>query len=242
LFMEGIMSGCYHVCPSQRNFQFDTAFMYIIAIIMLLKIYQMRHPDINANAHKAMVGIAIIIFISVIGVNFGDGSKLFWSIFTLLHVFGCLALSFQVYYMGQFRLNRGILKKCGSVLKNDIHNRHNWPKLIPRDPTTMVLLLIMNCVNWGVSIHGASRAENFASFLLSILITNVMLYMSYYVIMKIRHGEKISWQPAVYLTLSMIIWVFAGYFFFNKSTSWKLSPAKSRELNVECKVFNFYGK
>ena len=30
LIMEGIMSGCYHVCPNHTNFQFDTAFMYTI--------------------------------------------------------------------------------------------------------------------------------------------------------------------------------------------------------------------
>jgi hypothetical protein len=47
------MSGCYHVCPNHTNFQFDTAFMYTISILILLKIYQTRHPDINANAYTA---------------------------------------------------------------------------------------------------------------------------------------------------------------------------------------------
>ena len=42
LIMEGIMSGCYHVCPNHTNFQFDTAFMYTISILILLKIYQTR--------------------------------------------------------------------------------------------------------------------------------------------------------------------------------------------------------
>lgn len=38
LIMEGIMSGCYHVCPNHTNFQFDTAFMYTISILILLKV------------------------------------------------------------------------------------------------------------------------------------------------------------------------------------------------------------
>ena len=42
LMMEGVLSGCYHVCPSYSNFQFDTAFMYTISILILLKIYQTR--------------------------------------------------------------------------------------------------------------------------------------------------------------------------------------------------------
>jgi hypothetical protein len=39
LSMEGILSGCYHVCPSFNNFQFDTAFMYMIGWLCMLKIY-----------------------------------------------------------------------------------------------------------------------------------------------------------------------------------------------------------
>ena len=43
LVMEGLMSGCYHICPNHSNFQFDTAFMYTIAILAMLKIYQFRY-------------------------------------------------------------------------------------------------------------------------------------------------------------------------------------------------------
>ena len=31
LVFEGVMSACYHVCPSYNNFQFDTSFMYLIS-------------------------------------------------------------------------------------------------------------------------------------------------------------------------------------------------------------------
>ena len=43
LIMEGLMSGSYHICPNHSNFQFDTAFMYTIAILCMLKIYQFRY-------------------------------------------------------------------------------------------------------------------------------------------------------------------------------------------------------
>jgi len=68
LAMEGILSACYHVCPSYNNFQFDTAFMYMIGWLTMLKIYQTRHPDINAHAHTAYCAIAVVVFIGVIGV------------------------------------------------------------------------------------------------------------------------------------------------------------------------------
>ena len=46
----------------------DTSFMYIIACLCMLKIYQSRHPDINAKAHVAFLVMAIIIFMTVVGV------------------------------------------------------------------------------------------------------------------------------------------------------------------------------
>ena len=60
----------------------------------LLKIYQTRHPDINANAYTAFGVLAFIIFIGVIGVLHSD--FYFWMFFTSLHCISCLVLSFQV--------------------------------------------------------------------------------------------------------------------------------------------------
>ena len=45
LVFEGVLSAIYHICPTDRNFQFDTVFMYILAILMISKIYQFR--DVN---------------------------------------------------------------------------------------------------------------------------------------------------------------------------------------------------
>ena len=42
LTMEGVMSSCYHVCPTNVTFQFDTTFMYLIAILMFMKLYQVK--------------------------------------------------------------------------------------------------------------------------------------------------------------------------------------------------------
>ncbi|KAM3186479.1 hypothetical protein ACTXT7_004232 [Hymenolepis weldensis] len=121
LTMEGLLSACYHICPSFSNFQFeclrkdikrvvvrclgkyesiyyleltfakhlkylspflghpfyvlyflafvDTAYMYILALILMLKIYQTRHPDINASAHSAYMVMAVVILAGVTGVK-----------------------------------------------------------------------------------------------------------------------------------------------------------------------------
>ena len=38
--MEGLMSAAYHICPTTVSFQYDTTFMYSIAILIYVKLYQ----------------------------------------------------------------------------------------------------------------------------------------------------------------------------------------------------------
>lgn len=50
------------------SFFADTSFMYMIAGLCMLKLYQKRHPDINASAYTAYACLAAVIFFSVLGV------------------------------------------------------------------------------------------------------------------------------------------------------------------------------
>lgn len=52
LVLEGVLSACYHVCPTNINFQFDTTFMYVISLLCLIKLYQKRHADVTSSAYK----------------------------------------------------------------------------------------------------------------------------------------------------------------------------------------------
>ena len=50
LTLEGVLSGCYHICPTAENFQFDTTFMYCISVLVFLKVHLlplclMQTPD-----------------------------------------------------------------------------------------------------------------------------------------------------------------------------------------------------
>ena len=42
--------------------------MYIITLLGMVKVYQIRHPDIVTSAHKMYLLFAVIILIAVIGV------------------------------------------------------------------------------------------------------------------------------------------------------------------------------
>ncbi|XP_030319564.1 SID1 transmembrane family member 1 isoform X2 [Calypte anna] len=119
LMMEGVLSACYHVCPNYSNFQFDTSFMYMIAGLCMLKLYQTRHPDINASAYSAYASFAVVICLAVLGVVFGKNDMWFWVISSMIHVLASLALSTQIYYMGRFKINLGIFRRAAMVLYTD---------------------------------------------------------------------------------------------------------------------------
>ncbi|KAM8795658.1 SID1 transmembrane family member 2 isoform 2-T2 [Eudromia elegans] len=127
LMMEGLLSACYHVCPNYTNFQFDTSFMYMIAGLCMLKLYQKRHPDINASAYSAYACLAIVIFFSVVGVVFGKGNTAFWIVFSVIHIMATLLLSTQLYYMGRWKLDSGILRRIVHVLYTDCVRQCSGP-------------------------------------------------------------------------------------------------------------------
>ena len=65
LFMIGVMSSCYHICPTDVNFQFDTTYMFLLSILMAINLYKRRHPDLSPDATTAFVLLALSVFMGV---------------------------------------------------------------------------------------------------------------------------------------------------------------------------------
>ncbi|XP_012822490.1 SID1 transmembrane family member 2 isoform X2 [Xenopus tropicalis] len=237
LMMEGLLSACYHVCPNYTNFQFDTSFMYMIAGLCMLKLYQKRHPDINASAYSAYACLAIVIFFSVVGVVFGNGNTIFWVVFSVIHILFTLLLSTQLYYMGRWRLDSAILRRIFHVLYTDCVRQCSPPMYVDR----MVLLVMGNIVNWSLAAYGLIvRPKDFASYLLAIGICNLLLYFAFYIIMKLRSGERILPIPLLCITCTSVVWGFALFFFFQGLSTWQKTPAESREHNRNCILLGFF--
>uniref|UniRef100_A0A671XWE7 SID1 transmembrane family member 2 n=1 Tax=Sparus aurata TaxID=8175 RepID=A0A671XWE7_SPAAU len=237
LMMEGLLSACYHVCPNYTNFQFDTSFMYMIAGLCMLKLYQKRHPDINASAYTAYACLAAVIFFSVLGVVFGKGNMVFWIVFSVIHILATLLLSTQLYYMGRWRFDSGVLRRIVYVIYTDCIRQCSGPMYIDR----MVLLVMGNIVNWSLAAYGLiERPNDFASYLLAIAICNLLLYFAFYIIMKLRSGERIKCLPLVCILFTAVVWGFALYFFFQGLSTWQKTPAESREHNRDCILLSFF--
>lgn len=240
LVMEGVLSGCYHVCPNQTNFQFDTSFMYVISMMCMLKIYQTRHPDINASAYATFGVLAVVILIGMCGVL--GGSVYFWIGFTVVHLMTCLALSAQIYYMGRWKLDLGVFRRVSSVMCHDLR-ASPWQCIKPTYPNRMVLLILGNLCNCALATVGfLYHLKDFATYLLSIFMANLLLYCMFYIMMKLCHRERILPQPLIYILLSFASWGAALYFFFNKSISWALTPAESKTYNQPCEILDFFDK
>ena len=65
LFMIGLMSSCYHLCPNDVNFRFDTTYMYLLAIFMSINLFKSRHPDLSPDATTAFTLLAVSVFMGV---------------------------------------------------------------------------------------------------------------------------------------------------------------------------------
>ncbi|XP_076974477.1 SID1 transmembrane family member 1 isoform X2 [Tamandua tetradactyla] len=237
LMMEGVLSACYHVCPNYSNFQFDTSFMYMIAGLCMLKLYQTRHPDINASAYAAYASFALVITLAVLGVVCGKNGMWFWVIFSAIHALASLALSTQIYYMGRFKIDFGIFRRAAMVFYTDCVRQCSRPLYMDR----MVLLIVGNLANWSLALFGLiNRPRDFASYMLGIFICNLLLYLAFYIIMKLRSSEKVLPLPLFCIVATVAVWSAALYFFFQNLSSWEGTPAESREKNRECILLDFF--
>ena len=100
LILEGILSACYHICPVNESFQFDTTFMYIMTIVMFLKVYQFRHPDITARAYNIFLMIAITLIFEAIGYYWRSTPGVFMSVFILTYMMFTVVFMNAMFFQG----------------------------------------------------------------------------------------------------------------------------------------------
>ncbi|KAG7223086.1 hypothetical protein INR49_015845 [Caranx melampygus] len=145
------------------------------------------HTHTYTHHHKAFVMLTVenkhithgcVVCLQV----FGKGNTVFWIIFSVIHILATLLLSTQLYYMGRWRLDSGVLRRMIYIVYTDSIRQCSGPMYIDR----MVLLVMGNIVNWSLAAYGLiERPNDFASYLLAIAICNLLLYFAFYIIMKV---------------------------------------------------------
>ncbi|XP_072948602.1 SID1 transmembrane family member 1-like [Epargyreus clarus] len=222
LVMEGVLSACYHLCPNKMNFQFDSSFMYVIAVLVMVKLYQNRHPDVNASAHATFMLIAVVMAIGLIGIMYP--SIYFYVLFTILHLTVCFVLALKIYYVGRFKMERAVVPRAWSALR-----QQGWRAFRPHYTARAVLLAVATLANWIVAGYGLyEHKTDFARHLLVILMGNAILYTLGYVCMKLFHRERLPAPALLYLALAHAAWALAAHLFLASRTKWSVSsPAQS---------------
>eukprot|EP00092_Neocalanus_flemingeri_P001863 GFUD01001986.1.p1 GENE.GFUD01001986.1~~GFUD01001986.1.p1 ORF type:complete len:789 (-),score=153.17 GFUD01001986.1:31-2244(-) len=235
----GVMSSCYHVCPTSVTFQFDTTYMYLIAFFMFLKVYQNRHPDLACNAFKGFLFVGLCLCLEVASLYFYKPA--FWILFTVFYMGSISSMAMYTYYSGEIPMDYMVF--CRST-KMFYQGFCHWKKdkfpmnalLCPRKIFITILLL----ANLGLCIFFAMHnPDGLSSVLLFIFIGNLFGYILYYVLMKFYCGEKLEWHCLTFLVLCVLCMAPALYFFQRKEKSSEISPAQSRSLNRDCMDLGF---
>ncbi|VDN99945.1 unnamed protein product [Rodentolepis nana] len=257
--------------------------MYILALILMLKIYQTRHPDINASAHSAYMVMAVVILAGVTGVVSQQtffssqmplvfairscpcfpgneiscysglfalsllgkplyGGETFWVVFTIVFLIMSIWLTAEIYYMGQWNFDICLPRRLYHLMRSDgIHC------LTPMYMERMLLLLVANCVNIGIAAFGLfTRPRDFASYLLSIFMINLLMYYCFYVIMKVCLPlVAIENASTVYHCCTSSSPVLLGdspstFLYNTPPPGRRVTPAQSRALNQPCIFLGFY--
>ena len=229
LAMEGVMSAAYHICPTTISFQFDTTYMYLIAILIYVKLYQNRHPDMSANSVQAYTVLGGAIMLEAISI-YCQNSATFWAFFCLVYMVSLVFLVANIYQMGSRRQRcQSCTAKCQICTDKETCRckckclkRHLFIRvyvLLAEESMKaiekmfqgkghkirplLVFIFSTFCINVGLCAFfawNASRKDVTASnYLLYLFIINMAIYLAYYIAMKLLSGEKLSHLALWYL-------------------------------------------
>ncbi|XP_050358461.1 SID1 transmembrane family member 1-like [Nymphalis io] len=228
LVMEGLLSACYHLCPNKMNFQFDSSFMYVIAVLGIVKLYQSRHSDVNASAHATFMLLACLMAIGVFGIVYPN--LYFWACFTVAHFAVCFFLTLKIYYVGRLKIGSTMVKRAWVEVR-----RTGRSAFRPKYPARAVFLAIANLANWALAGYGLyEHNADFARHLLAVLLGNAILYTLGYVVLKLAHGERVCARSWTWLLLATALWALAATLFLHSRTKWSQTAAQSRTYNAQC--------
>jgi len=253
LFMIGVMSSCYHLCPTDVNFQFDTTYMYLLAIFMAINLFKSRHPDLSPDVTTAFALLAISVLMGVLSVYMDvDVQDDYLNIIFFITFVWCCA-TFAVLFYGVDSVDHD-----GKV---DLKNKENfqwingagWKVMylwVPRmsrhildnrrtkfkSKTRFWFLVIFMAVNTLLSmlLLLIPPPTEFPSVLLFLFLTNVGMYLTFYLVMKKLTGERLTWPTLIFLVLTGIFMLPALYFFRSEVKNTGAGPALSKEINQIC--------
>jgi len=238
LTLEGVLSACYHICPTAENFQFDTTFMYCISVLVFLKVYQFRHCDVTNTAHQVFLVIGVALILEVLGIF--ASNWFFWTVFILIYISFVVIFIIQIYFNWS---GPNLVERSGQVWS--YIRGQNRVKLEIRSKVRLLWgTSVVLIVNIGMAIFFVyKRKPGVSRYLLAIMMINMVLYVSFYLFGKLQlRLRRDNWYPSegirkitiMYGLLSMVFMAGAVTFFIKELKTSAGTPAESRNLNDGC--------
>lgn len=242
LIFEGCFSTLYHFCPTKLTFQFDTAFMFVIAGLIVLSLYNgLSFKACTADGEMKMPVEAtsyFLYFIVPLYVFNYLGSLYYKS--SLSRAMEILFIFFLVIYLLL------IFLWAARKLFYDVSSLSDLRKC---DALTKAVFFILVFILVAIALPLEFENNIPEIFLFSCIITSLLAIFGQ-VAIKFWKSDKTHWSmqkiaylvfQAMYVLVTLGVMGTAVWIFSAKATSDKTkSAALSRDLNHDCVVVGFF--
>ena len=237
LVFQGLLSALYHLCPSRFTFQFDSAFMFIIAGLTVLLLYngmeQSRFPS-SGNAKHSVGACTFFLFFIVPLFFFNYFATLLNSNYGLNKIMQGFFYAFLIIWW--------LLMIIWAFCKLNMHQKFGGDD--GEDKFNVFLFILGGLLIPGAIFMFSDLAQ---AFLLACIACSVVAILA-----KARLREKLSkckfrklhgkgtlqdlFILFTFIILLAAVWVFKWLPTTNKT----LSPENSRGKNEECVILGFF--
>ena len=232
LFFEGCFSLVYHLCPTKLTFQFDTGFMFVIAGLIVVLLYNGIEMKENSGERGFVDAANFFLYFLVPLYIFNYFGTLSHSETELVN-----APAFFTFVVIWWIL---ITFWTGWKLFPDFSCSISY---IEENPCKFIFVVggfVLPFISCGYFSSNIPIAFLFTCILEGIIAIIGTLWCNRKKIKWAKSKCAICFQVA-YIALMAILWCVAGRIFFKKATTDKtFTPEKSRDYNQDCIILNFF--
>ena len=261
MIFEGLFSLLYHLCPSKLTFQFDTAFMFVIAGLIVISLYDVTAENpVGAANFFLYFSVPLFIF-NYLGALRHSETRLptpleicFYIGLAIWFICICIWVGYKVHYTPAVNVCNEVYDCMSDLCKCDCTTVGCCciSELCECDcetfwKTVLFFILVILCpVILFITFFFLDNLPEF--FLFSCIAESIIA-----ILMKCISQPNCEckckckcpsceWTCQGLYVLSMVgLWIAAFYFFLGKATTDKAeTPENSRNLNHECCLLNFY--
>ena len=232
LFFEGCFSLVYHLCPTKLTFQFDTGFMFVIAGLIVVLLYNGIEMKENSGERGFVDAANFFLYFLVPLYIFNYFGTLSHSQTELVNApaFFTFVVIWWIF----------ITFWTGWKLFPDFSCSISYIEENPCKFFFVVVGFVLPFISCGYFSSNIPIAFLFTCILEGIIAIIGTLWCNRKKIKWAKSKCAICFQVA-YIALMAILWCVAGRIFFKKATTDKtFTPEKSRDYNQECIILNFF--